>query len=325
MSSREEELFVGVDGGGTSTRLALLAADGELRALAQAGCGNPLDVGERGLASALDQAWRDAWSTLGVAPRPCAAACLGLAGAADERERERAHALAVELGLAPYEQVEVSHDLSIALHGALLGEAGLVLVAGTGSACYGRSESGSSARAGGWGPFLDDLGGGYDLGRSALIACVQAQDGRGPGTELESAVRAELGLTSWRQLVSRVGPGGLSRAEIAALAPLVLSASRAGDVVAGELLSEGAAELARAAGAVARQLAWSEPPVALAGGLLATPGPYRALVEEALGRLLPGARPCQARLSPVLGAALRASTRAGNGLSSESLRRLLDS
>ena len=42
-------------------------------------------------------------------------------------------------------------DQVIALNGALSGEAGIALIAGTGSICFGKNGAGEYARSGGWG------------------------------------------------------------------------------------------------------------------------------------------------------------------------------
>jgi N-acetylglucosamine kinase-like BadF-type ATPase len=83
-------------------------------------------------------------------------------------------------------------------------------------------------------------------------------------------------------LIAAVYRGGRDRADLAALAPLVVEAAQ-DDAVAARVVEEGAQELARAGAAVAGQLGWDGPvPLALAGGLLLGSAGYR---ERVLGGL----------------------------------------
>ena len=118
------------------------------------------------------------------------------ASAASSRSEDQAiiRGIVRDLSLAPDDFIGVDHDLRVALMGGLAGEAGIVLIAGTGSSCYGRDEQGRSWQAGGWGPVLDDPGSSYWLGRQAMIAAVRDHDGRGEPRRLRARVMDALGL-----------------------------------------------------------------------------------------------------------------------------------
>ena len=85
--------------------------------------------------------------------------------------------------------VLVVNDALVALEAGAGDGPGIVLIAGTGSICYGRNEEGQAARAGGWGYMLGDEGSGWWIGRRALSAVMRQFDGRGPAT-LADATRA---------------------------------------------------------------------------------------------------------------------------------------
>ena len=87
----------------------------------------------------------------------------------------------------------VSNDAVTAHLGALGGEPGAVIVAGTGAIALAASPAGW-ARADGWGPMLGDDGGGYWIGRRALAMALREHDGRGGAARFlraaaEAAVR----------------------------------------------------------------------------------------------------------------------------------------
>ncbi|MAG58126.1 MAG: ATPase [Planctomycetes bacterium] len=298
----DDARVIGVDGGGTRTRVVVVSAERGVLGSGEAGSGNARDIGieavARHVAAARDAAYAAAGLSRGVAN----AAFCGMAGAgADEIRGPLTRALSAG-GIASV--LEVGTDLDAALAGCLCGRPGIVLIAGTGSSCLGRDATGRTARAGGLGSYLDDGGGATDLGRGALIACVRAHDGRGPETLLTPTVHAHLNTTSPDELARRIGDT-LPRAEVAALAPLVTAAAGQGDEVAQCILADGANELAACVAAVANRLGLTEPEVALTGGLGNAPE-YRPVIVDAIGRRLPHATTRMPELPAVLGSALRA-------------------
>src|SRR3954463_4662456 len=83
----------------------------------------------------------------------------------------------------PAPTVLVTNDAVTAHLGALAGEPGVVIVAGTGAIALAVGEH-EVARADGWGTRLGDDGGGYWIGRAGLAAALRAHDGRGGSPEL---------------------------------------------------------------------------------------------------------------------------------------------
>ena len=308
--TEREAIVAGFDGGGTSTRALLLRNDGVVLGLGRAGTGNLHDVGEQGLTRALTRAWNDAWradakhpSGGSADPRTVDAAFCGMASVVTAADRERVRNIVAAIGCATKDTIGVDHDLRAALAGGLLHAPGIVVIAGTGSSCYGRNAQGASWASGGWGGFLDDRGSAFDLGRGALIAAVRAHDGRGASTSLSEAVWERLQLSEWRQLLALIDERGLSRAEVASLATLVTEAAGAGDAVARELIEAGTDELARAVDAVAKRLVWPDPQVVLSGGLATSRTYWEQAFRRAVRQRLPRARVVHPRLAPVYGAA----------------------
>jgi N-acetylglucosamine kinase-like BadF-type ATPase len=140
-----------------------------------------------------------------------------------------------------------------ALAGATGGAPGIVTIAGTGSICRGVNAGGKTARAGGWGYIFGDEGSAFDIVRKALRAVLRHEEGWGPATQLRSLLLDGGQLTA-NELLHRFYSDEYPRARIAALAPLVDEAARAGDPIAQEILATSAQELATIAAAVRRQL-----------------------------------------------------------------------
>ncbi len=177
---------------------------------------------------------------------------VGAAGAlaAPDAARALGDALLTSLGA---ERVAVTSDAVIAHAGALNGEPGVVLIAGTGVVALAIDANGALCTADGWGPWLGDEGGGAWIGSAGLRAALRAHDGRGPSTTLLDAARARFGAP-------KTWPAQLTNAAaLASFAPDVLAAE--GDAAARAIVSAAAEALAATARAV------GDGPVAMVGGL----------------------------------------------------------
>jgi N-acetylmuramic acid 6-phosphate etherase len=295
-----EELYLGIDGGGTHTVALLADRGGAVVGRGTAGPSNRQAVGTERALAALDEAVRTAFAAAGRPRFRVVSACLGLAGADRPEDQAVIQEWAERVGLAG--RVEVTSDAAILLAAGTPEGWGLVLIAGTGSIAFGRAADGRRARAGGWGHLLGDEGSAYALVMSALQAVARAADGRGPATGLTERLLARLGMNQPQGLIAAVYRSGRDRADFAALAPLVVEAAE-DDVVAAGIVEEEARELAQAGAAVARQLRWGRPvPVAMAGGLLLGSAGYRERVIDELRAL--GVQPSAVALveEPALGA-----------------------
>lgn len=124
----------------------------------------------------------------------CRMLCIGAAGISNPATRVHLQN-ALQAG-GYHGPVTFTGDQQTALWETLGGPGGIVLIAGTGSICYGQSTDGREARSGGWGSLMDDEGGGFALGRDALAAVVRAEDGRIAHRAARCSVR---GAAGWRR------------------------------------------------------------------------------------------------------------------------------
>jgi glucosamine kinase len=302
-------LFVGIDGGGSTTRVLIASGDGTVCALGTADGCNPQELGATRARERLRDGFAASWAAAKISPRPLAGAFFGIAGLAAFRAQAAAETLGEGLPWSPRAVVEWDHDLRIALAGGLSGRPGLVLIAGTGSACFGRNEKEEWARAGGWGPLLDDIGGGYWLGLEALRQVCRAFDGRGPTTRLSELFKEQRGLDSPAAILSWVKSHSEARPEIAQLAPLLLTAAEAGDETAAQIVETGAAELGKLVQAVAEKIFQGAAcEVVLTGGLSQHSGYFTRIADYLAA--FPGRKLVRPKHPPVVGALLLALQRA---------------
>jgi N-acetylglucosamine kinase-like BadF-type ATPase len=316
-------LFLGVDGGGTKTQVAICDETGRILGAAHAGASGIDSVGADAATSNIGAAVAMARSEAGLAPASFDAAFLGMAGVVSESDRAIVHEVAQRLALGS--AIHVDHDIRIALAGGLAGRPGIALIAGTGSSCFGMNAAGQRWQSGGWGHIVSDEGSSYWLGWNAIRLALGAYDGRWQ-TALLDPVRRQLGLHDLVEIHQRLYTQGISKSEIAGFAPLVVEAAGVGDAAAQQLIRQGMHELAQMAAAVARALGWAVAPceATLTGGLWRAGDAVLAPFRTALHELLPQARVVMPELPPVLGACVLALQVAGAPVDASVRQRLLE-
>ena len=303
-------LYLGIDGGGTSTRAVLVNERGEILGQGKAGPSNIHNVGTKASGSALLEATQAAFAAAGIPRRAAVWAFLGTAAIKAPQDAEAMEEVARPLALA--ENVRVVTDAENVLAGGLLGRPGIVLISGTGSVAYGRNARRETAACGGWGYFLGDEGSGVDLGKRAVQAVARAADGLGPETAFTRTILADLGLDNPHRISHRIYIKGFSPQEFASLAPRVIEAARQNDEVARRIVQEAVEALTGLVRNLAQRLFADEPVEIVLSGGIARSGPVlQPLLEAHILRSVPGSRIVEPALEPVLGAALNALQAAG--------------
>jgi glucosamine kinase len=166
----------------------------------------------------------------------------------------------------------------------------VLLIGGTGSVAFGRSPAGATARCGGWGPVCGDEGSGAWIGRKALSVVTSAADGREPETALTGAILTAAQVNETTDLIAWAA--NAAPAQLATLAPVVLSVADSGDLRANAIVTIAVEELVLHVRALARQLFVDERaalPVALSGGMLSRGSTMRKRLEHRLKSAVPGA------------------------------------
>jgi N-acetylglucosamine kinase-like BadF-type ATPase len=255
---------LGIDAGGTKTMCLLADGKGQIIGEARGSGANLQAAGELEVEKVLHHVMDAAIGDRDVRP---AAICLGIAGVDRPEDTAAVHGIMRRIGFKA--EVIVVNDALVALVAGAGDAEGVVVVAGTGSIAYGRDASGRAARAGGWGYLLGDEGGGFWIGRAALMAVVRQFDGRGPVTLLTPMILDHLDLLTPKELIHEIYYRDVHRHTIAGIAGLVQRAMDEHDAIAAEILTRAGAELASAAGSVISRLEMRGDafPTVLAGGI----------------------------------------------------------
>lgn len=273
-----------IDGGGTSTDVAV--CDGTTivaRTLLPSAKPSVSD-------SRTDELCRMLGSFLATSPldhsdeAPLHTVIIGMAGVWSARERY-AYAGALAASWQTYVstrtvQFVVLSDAELALAAAHGNSSGAILIAGTGSIMLMRGSDGQLHRAGGWGPQIDDAGGGIWLGRQACMAVARMLDGRGPSTQLIRPVASYLRVDSDDHESVRNALRSTPSPAFARIGAAVLQYAEEHDAVAISIRDEGARELALLLASLPEALN-----VVVYGSLLGN-DTYRIMVGRYAGRPL---------------------------------------
>jgi glucosamine kinase len=255
VSMNQPLYLIGVDGGGTGTRVVLANAEGQ--ELAQG------TAGPSGLGLGVERAWESilaasaqAFERAGIAPdlAHVVFGC-GLAGVnnRDWLAAFQAKAPAVA-GLA------IESDAYSTLLGAHGGEPGVIVALGTGSVAAVLDRAGQSRMVSGYGyPSADEASGAW-LGLRIIVHAQQALDGRGPADSLSQALIDRVGAADRDGLV--VWLCDANQTAYASLAPVAIAHRE--HPFAARLLQDAGQE-------IGKMIAALDPsgtlPVALCGGL----------------------------------------------------------
>ncbi len=326
------KLFVGVDGGGTKTRTLVVAEDGTCLGAALTGASNPNSVGACKAHENLIDGLKSAVASVGTEAE-FAAAFFGISGVNDSLTAKAFRRELAEDVRIKFAALEVENDTRSLCASAFGMQSGIVLIAGTGSKCYGRTEDGREWETGGYDFHVSDEASAFDLARRGLTAAVRAADGRGEPTLLKDILFKELQIVETGQVSQRLHQDSLkhpgvpmTKDEIAALAVHVGNAYLAGDAVAGKILKTAMADLVDMVEAVARKLGMPAESLRLGitGGVILNE-PCATLFREAMFERFPQCEIFEPQEPPVVGAAIRALSLGGVKVTPEVLAKLSDS
>jgi glucosamine kinase len=256
-----QDIFIGIDGGGTQSKVRVENSTGNLLGQAISGPAN--------IRLSVDEAWRSIYTALEKILKPLAIsladknyhfhAGLGLAGCeiieAARAFLNRAHF---------FKSIQLVSDAHAACIGAHQGEAGAIIIAGTGLIGY-QMEAGQSSRVSGWGFPHDDEGGGAWLGLQAIRLTLQWLDQRRKKSPLVEDIFAyfeqdQAKLVAWAN--------DANSSEFARLAPIVINHSQQQEAAAVRLMKKAAYAIDRVAYAL-KKMRRHQPalPCCLLGGI----------------------------------------------------------
>jgi N-acetylglucosamine kinase-like BadF-type ATPase len=312
-------MYLGVDGGGTKTALALIDREGRVLAQHESSAAYYIAGGMDKVRDMLAVAVQTVLAKAGLAAGAIEFAFFGLPSYGEDSTLTGTLD-ALPAACLPAGRYRCGNDMICGWAGSLGGGDGISVVAGTGSISYGE-RAGVAARCGGWGELFSDEGSAYWIACRGLNLYSRMSDGRAPRGPLHKLFNTRLELDHDLDLCARVyGESGADRTRIAQLSKLVYEAATDGDHQAEAIFGEAAEQLADLVDATRMRLGFvgdEVVPVSYSGGVFANAGQtlllrfataltarwaYYALREPAfppdIGAALYAARCARAPLTP---------------------------
>lgn len=252
------EYIVGVDGGGSKTDVLIADLSGNEVSRAVSGASSYKSIGKNRAIENLNEGIISALGSLKISDDIYfKSSCFGFAGndAGEDFKvyREIVFNKMLEKHLNPGKTI-ICNDTRIGIEAGSDSKNKIIIIAGTGSNCFGVNEKGEHAGASGWDYILADEGSGYGVGLRALKAVMRAYDGRGGETMLSQTIIKELKLKEALDLTGWAYKGPFSKAKISALAEIVCITAGMGDRKSINILEEEAEEAAITVSTVAKKL-----------------------------------------------------------------------
>ena len=290
---------IGVDGGGTKTSFKLYNEEGEfLRQNIKESC-HLLQVSPEKAVQTLKDGVNELIKDLADDVEILIA--LGLAGYGEDKSLRLEIEKVCERALKDHEYY-LFNDVKIALEGALNGEDGILVIAGTGSIALSKKNN-HYRRVGGWGYMLGDEGSAYWLAREIFKHYSRQVDGREAKTQLVSLIKETFHLEKDYDLISYYSNELKNdRRKVAQQAILLEKLIALKDPVADQLLDKLASHLSLLINSLAKDFD-EETKVSYLGGVFNL---GEALFEPLKAKLSKNIRFLQALESPEKGALLLA-------------------
>jgi N-acetylglucosamine kinase-like BadF-type ATPase len=234
-------MFIGIDGGGTKTKCVLTDEQLKVVSLSESGASNPMVVGVEKSARILFDLIYKISSNVNI--KEIDAAVIGVAGGGRKKIANELKQSIQNLATCHnflLKNLEVVSDAEIAVEGAFSGDAGAILIAGTGSIVFGKNKKGKLFRAGGYGRILGDEGSGFSIGKSGLQAVAKEFDESEKKSFLSRILSKKFSIKNRDDLILKVYTENF---DIASLASFVIKGAEDGDKVCRKILEKEINEL----------------------------------------------------------------------------------
>ena len=255
----ESVYYLGIDGGGTKTELALSDPEGKIVSrLFMDGC-NPNTVGiertKRIIEDGIIQACKDV-------PLSSVVVYAGIAGCASEIYADEIKTMLEKMSFAAF---DVGSDNNNIVAAGLGNNEGITMILGTGICSYVVKKE-ETKRIAGWGYLFDNGGSAFHIGRDAINAYFSAYDGTGEETTLVQRIKETFSCSNAEFLKSLYNGGNKL---VSSYAMCVFEEAEKGDRVSIAILEKHIAEIARLIRAALSHFStYSERiPIILGGGL----------------------------------------------------------
>lgn len=301
------DLYLGIDGGGTKTKVSLI----DIREkLIYENTSGPSSVDTVSLEETIDAIKQAIKPYFDKNPSQRITNCFaGLSGIELPTD-----SLDVERGLRdlPYfkkdASIIVKHDMENALYSGACFEEGIALISGTSMVAFGKDIH-RSHKAGGWGYQEGALGSGFHLGTEAIRYAIRAYDGRYEKDAFANEIARSIGLNEATDIFHVMEDFYDDRTRVASLAPIVTMFANQDNAYAKKIIDLATDECALAVKAVYNYISMKNKTCVIVGSL----GNSRGYFKEQLQLKIKAIDPYINIISPILDPSFAAALMAKKG------------
>lgn len=303
-------MYLGIDGGGTKTKVMLMDKDNTIIADALSG---PSSIRTVSLETSIANITKGIVGCLAQYPH---AKIKGVfAGIGDVVSDNDAAKITHRLKTIPAltaASITVKNDVYNAHAAALSTPSGIIIIIGTGSVAFGIDEAGNTHRAGGYSYKEGDQGSAYALGKDALSILGKALDGRVAKTPFTHALMHTLNIFTFKDAVAIYEEFHTQRTRVAALAKLVTAYAHKHDPLAYAIIEKASDELFLMIKAVDTHLTLTNKDIGIIGSLGNADTPLRTTFIKKVLSYNPNFTIHESHHDPAYGACLLAKRRIDN-------------
>lgn len=234
--------YLGIDGGGTKTKFTITDENLNVISTLNMGTSHFKQIGFNGVRDVLENGFLNILNKCKIQKEDLKGIGIGIAGYGNVKEHREAleeiiYSLFKGLPLTLKNDVEIAHG------GALGGDDGIVIVAGTGSIAL--SKIGDTyKRCGGWGYTIGDEGSAYYIGKKVIELFSKEADGRKEKTEIYNLVKTYTNIENDYDLIKFINEDIKGdRLEIAKFSKIAFEGAKKGDSQAINIFVDAASEL----------------------------------------------------------------------------------
>lgn len=162
--------------------------------------------------------------------------------------------------------IRARNDMHSALYSSDKFDSGMTIICGTGMVAFGKNKE-NTHKCGGWGYKEGELGSAYDLGRRAIRYCIRAYDGRYPIDDFAREIAKALNMSVANDIINVMDNFYNDRTKTASLAPIVTKFASIGNVKAKKICNKAIDELVLAVKGVYKTLKFDEVTLVIVGSL----------------------------------------------------------
>ena len=229
-----QNFYVGIDSGGTKCDLVILNSNNKILLNESTKAFHYSLYGKEIISENISKYLTSLLRAKRFDIKKCSGICIGLAGAREDKDKknlERAFKKKLQ-----FNKIDIETDTMTGLYGAFEDGDGIILISGTGSVLFGKSND-KIYRVGGWGRIIGDYGSGYTIGKEALKEVVKEYD-------LTDIKRKRTLLEEKMERIFDINKENIIRKifhekfEIQKIAPVVIKCAEKGDKVSLEIINE---------------------------------------------------------------------------------------